>query len=202
MPGPLAVPIYYGLAHIGRAIVQGLASQALPAATAGAVVGGGYVASNMIQANQAAQEEQARTRERASAVTCATCRDNPCATEAAGVPGSKYRGGAHGATRYPTNDGMHSHHTPAKDASFLHENVGPAIQMDPMDHGDTASYGSGRFAKDYRATQSELINSGRFMEAVMMDVADIKSLFGNKYDEAIAQMLRYAECLKRNGIVQ
>ncbi len=40
------------------------------------------------------------------------------------------------------------------------------------------------------------------MGAVAMDVADIHGKFGSKYDGAIAQMMTYTDCLKKNGIVQ
>lgn len=32
------------------------------------------------------------------------------------------------------------------------------------------------------------------MQAVMMDIADVRSQFGNKYDAAIAQYLAWAKC--------
>lgn len=72
----------------------------------------------------------------------------------------------------------------------------PTIQMDKDDHMKTKSWGSGAAAKAYRATQEALIKTGKagFMQAVMMDIADVRSQFGNKYDAAIAQYLAWAKC--------
>lgn len=124
---------------------------------------------------------------------------NPCAALACGIPGSKYRGG----TYFCTKGGMtQSHHTPAQSVSYLPAGAGPAIQMDPADHAQTLSYGNSLASATYRSAQSGLISSGNFMGAIAMDVADVKGHFGSKYDSGIAQMLAYAECLKKNGFVR
>ena len=61
--------------------------------------------------------------------------------------------------------------------------------MDKADHYETASWGRSREAIEYRKTQLELINQGRYREAIDMDIADIRSKFGSKYDNAIKEML-------------
>lgn len=80
-------------------------------------------------------------------------------------------------------DGKDSHHTPAKD-SYKHTELskedGPAIKMDPEDHRRTASYGSSDDAMAYRNKQKELIDKGKFKEAIQMDFDDIKSKFPGK----------------------
>ncbi len=129
----------------------------------------------------------------------------PCAREALGAPG-KYRGGAHFATALPLGDNLDSHHTPANSASYLPTWAGPAIQMLPEDHRATLSYGR-KVTSPYISTQARLINSGQFMKAINMDILDIKRIAmlrgdPTRYDAAIAQMMAYAECLKREGIIK
>ncbi len=57
--------------------------------------------------------------------------------------------------------------------------------MDPEDHKLTDSYGSSAESVAYREQQKLLIEQGKFDDAFLMDVNDIQSLFGNKYDDAI-----------------
>jgi hypothetical protein len=142
--------------------------------------------------------------------TRVTAKNNPCAQYACGNPGSKYRGGMHGCmtgTPETKGDSLQSHHTPARDVSPLPDDVGPAIQMDPADHQQTGSWGSGANAQTYRMTQESFINGGNFMGAVGMDVMDVQGVANKagtpgKYDDALAQMVIYANCLKRYGIVK
>jgi hypothetical protein len=61
--------------------------------------------------------------------------------------------------------------------------------MDPADHMKTASWGSSRSAKAYRAKQADLIEQGKYDEAFLMDVDDIQSKFGDKYDDAILEAM-------------
>jgi RHS repeat-associated protein len=102
-----------------------------------------------------------------------------------------YRGGKHGDTKLPIGDGLDSHHMPSKQSSPLDFDDGPAIQMDPADHRLTASYGGreGSPQQIYRDKQKALIEQGLFDEAFLMDVDDIQSKFGNKYDNAILEAI-------------
>ena len=75
---------------------------------------------------------------------------------------------------------------------------GPAIKMEKDDHRMTASWGPSSDARDYRAKQAELIKEGNFKDAMQMDIDDIRDKFGDKYDDAIAQMLSYA---KEKGLI-
>jgi len=95
------------------------------------------------------------------------------------------------------NKGGEVHHMPAASASDLPYDDGPAIYMDTNDHRQTASCGSSREAKEYQAKQKELIEKGNFKEAMQMDIDDIREKFGNKYDDAISQMLEYVETIKK-----
>lgn len=139
--------------------------------------------------------------------TCKDCDKDPCKPLKKGNPAGKgpYRGGAYGPLKgKPT----HAHHTPAHGSGGpLSRWNGPAIQMDEADHANTASYSNSRMAQAYRARQSSLIASGRFLDAVAMDIADVRrvaALAGNpeKYDHALAEMQAYVACLKATNQVQ
>jgi len=47
-----------------------------------------------------------------------------------------------------------------------------------------------------RKRQQELIQQGQFMDAVQMDIDDLRSKFGSQYDEGIQQMLEYVETIR------
>lgn len=85
----------------------------------------------------------------------------------------------------------HGHHMPAKSASPLSIEDGPAILMDAADHRQTASYGSSKQAVAYREVQRQLTAKRDFEGAFNMDVADIHMKFGTKYDAAISQARDY-----------
>ena len=106
--------------------------------------------------------------------------------------GADYAGGAY-KDLAGTGRGLECHHCPSNAASPLSKGDGPAIQMDPGDHRQTASWGNSREARDYRSRQGEMIEGGDFKGAQQMDVDDIQSKFGNKYDDAIQQMQRYTD---------
>ena len=113
-------------------------------------------------------------------------------------------GGPHRQTSKPANDGLDSHHCPAKScykAAPISSNDGPAIKMDPKDHESTASHGNGDAAKAYREQQKALLQQGKLQEAVDMDINDIRSKFGTKYDEAIEQMQDYVKTLNPNDFM-
>lgn len=91
------------------------------------------------------------------------------------------------------------HHMPSDESSPLERNDGPCIKMDKEDHRKTASCGNSREAREYRQQQKELIESGRFRDAIQMDIDDIKEKFGDKYDDAIAEMMEYVDQLEQEG---
>lgn len=100
-----------------------------------------------------------------------------------------------------TSDGetYEVHHMPADSASHLERDDGPAIKMEKEDHRQTASCGSSREAREYREEQRKLIEQGKFREALQMDIDDIHDKFGDKYDDAIAEMLEYVDQLEQEG---
>lgn len=102
---------------------------------------------------------------------------------------------------YKTSDGDVSevHHMPAKCASYLEKNDGPAIKMDKEDHRQTATCGASTEAREYRAIQKEFIDGGKFRDALQMDIDDIYEKFGDKYDCAIKEMLEYVDKLEAEG---
>ncbi len=91
------------------------------------------------------------------------------------------------------------HHMPADSASHLDRMDGPAIKMEKEDHRQTASCGMSQEAREYRDAQKELIDNGKFKEALQKDIVDIMSNFGTKYDEALGQMLPYVQQLESEG---
>ncbi len=103
----------------------------------------------------------------------------------------KYKGGRHEEMKGPKGDKLDSHHIPADGASHLKKKDGPAIQMEQADHRKTASHGMQPGSKAYIEKQRQLIKEGKFKEAQQMDIDDIRSKFGNKYDDAIEQMQKY-----------
>jgi len=112
------------------------------------------------------------------------------------------KGGSYAEVK-KTSDGETSevHHMPADSVSELPREDGPAIKMDKEDHKQTASYGSSKEAQEYRQEQKELIEQGKFREAIEMDIDDIHEKFGDKYDDAIAEMLEYVDKLEEEGRV-
>lgn len=82
---------------------------------------------------------------------------------------------------------------PANEVNGLEFQDGPTISMDKLDHRQTAGWGNSKEAREYRAQQRELIEAGDFKSAIKMDIDDIHSKFGDKYDGAIQEMLDYAE---------
>lgn len=91
------------------------------------------------------------------------------------------------------------HHVPADSASELDRDDGPCILMDVKDHRQTASWGNSKEAREYRAKQKELIDEGKFREALQMDIDDIREKFGDKYDDAISEMKQYVDKLESEG---
>lgn len=100
------------------------------------------------------------------------------------------KGGAYATVR-TSNEGGEVHHIPAAASSHLSKDEGPSIWMETADHHQTASWGRSRGAMTYRKQQRELIQQGRFLEAQQMDIEDVRSKFGGKYDEGIQQALNY-----------
>lgn|GEM_PF-935608 len=131
----------------------------------------------------------------------------PCDHLKQGSGKGPYRGGAHSKTSKPANDGKDSHHMPADDVSPLKRSDGPAIQMDPDDHAMTSSNGqNGRAGKAYRAMIGDLLRDGKWREAMLKEILDVRRLAseindGRKYNEAILEMLEYFKCLERNGLL-
>ena len=73
--------------------------------------------------------------------------------------------------------------------------AGPSLKMEKKDHAQTASYGRSKSATAYRKRQTELIKQGKFEEAQRMDINDVQSKFGDKYDKGIQQLQDYTRDL-------
>ncbi|CUX53226.1 hemagglutinin repeat-containing protein [Rhizobium oryzihabitans] len=117
---------------------------------------------------------------------------------------TEFKGGTHKDTSQPAGDKLDSHHCPAKKCyagAPLSSADGPAIKMKPEDHALTKSYGSSLKAQEYRQKQKVLLEQGKLMEAIQMDIDDIRSISGNKYDSAIAEMIEYAKTLNPQDFI-
>lgn len=110
------------------------------------------------------------------------------------------KGGSYRDVKKTSDGETHEvHHMPADSASNLETDDGPAIKMEKADHRQTASCGNSKEAREYRAAQKELIEQGKFREALQMDIDDIREKFGDKYDDAIAEMMEYVDKLEAEG---
>lgn len=109
-------------------------------------------------------------------------------------------GGSYGQVfKEGLGDKYEVHHMPADNVNGLERKDGPAIRMDKEDHRETASCGNSREAREYREYQKELIEQGKFREALEMDIDDISDKFGDKYGDAISEMLQYVDKLESEG---
>ncbi|NEB94077.1 hypothetical protein [Streptomyces bauhiniae] len=83
------------------------------------------------------------------------------------------------------------------------EGQGLAIQMDEADHVQTESWGSSRAGQLHRAHQEFLMRQGRLTESLQMDIDNVGSLFGTKYDGAIDEMVGkipdYIDAIRQAG---
>jgi hypothetical protein len=106
------------------------------------------------------------------------------------------KGGSYGQLKKGyKNRGKEIHHIPADSQSPLPKNDGPAIVMAPADHRKTKSYDNLAGAREYMQQQGDLISQDKFREAMEMDIADIRSKFGTKYDSAISEAIDYAKTI-------
>lgn len=108
----------------------------------------------------------------------------------------EYRGGSYDDVK--GKKGRHAHHMPANSISPFSKGKGPCISMDADDHIFTASWGPYTEASDYREQQRELIDNGDFLGAQEMDINDLRTQFGDKYNKAIAEMQDYTKNLLKN----
>jgi RHS repeat-associated protein len=111
-------------------------------------------------------------------------------------------GGWYGMLK-PARSGNEINHMPAKaayDHLSLTPHMGPAIRMERRDHRLVSSTDSrGYSATPWRNTQRQLVDQGKFDEAMKMDIDDIRQRFGNKYDQHIKDMV---DSMKDNAGLQ
>ena len=67
----------------------------------------------------------------------------------------------------------------------------PVIRMLTVDHQKTASYGN--VNPNFKVQEGNLIRQGMYLAAFDLSVADIRSKFGSKYDEAINEARLFAQ---------
>jgi hypothetical protein len=105
-----------------------------------------------------------------------------------------YKGGTYSIVRI-TNKGGQVHHVLgakviASVATPYNYYNAPSIWMKKADHRKTLSYGRSAEANEHRAKQAALVTAGDVRGALQLDVDDIRSKFGKRYDPAIAEMAR------------
>jgi hypothetical protein len=171
----------------------------------GAMAGKAAAAALANAMEKADEDAEANTKAeaKAKAETCGSCKQkDPCEHLRRGNGKGKHRGGAHGETTKPKGDQQDSHHMPPKQCfpKSMWNDL-PAIQMDPADHALTMSNGqNGAAGIKWRAEQCELVNNGKFGEALQREIDDIRRVAGNKYDDAIKEMDEYAKCREKHGL--
>lgn len=152
----------------------------------------------------AAQQEKNAVKKDKDCEDCSSSNNS----QAKPTPKGPYRGGPHSQTKLPVGDKLDSHHLPADAVSPIPREKGPAIKMDPADHKETSSNGSGLDAIEYRAEVKELLDAGRMRDAMAKEIkdvrraADVVSGKPTKYNEAIQEMLEYSkkmEWLNKKG---
>jgi hypothetical protein len=111
-------------------------------------------------------------------------------------------GGSHKQVSANTKkDYSESHHLIAVDSYEgrirLSRNEGPAIYMLEKDHKRTASHGSTPDAIKWRQKQADLIEQGKFQEALEMGIKDVREKFPDgRYEKGIKQAQEYAKQLQ------
>ncbi|WP_229814817.1 SpvB/TcaC N-terminal domain-containing protein [Shewanella hanedai] len=102
-----------------------------------------------------------------------------------------FNGGAFGKLK--TGNGIERHHMPADSINGIKRARGPSIQMLKEDHKNTSSWGNSAESQAYKAEVKSLIKSSQMRKAMAMEVRDVKSQFGRKYNQATKEMLDYAK---------
>jgi hypothetical protein len=133
-------------------------------------------------------------------------KEGPCDHLKKGNGKGDYRGGAHSETSKPRNDKKDSHHMPTDAASPLPKKDGPAMQMDPKDHGKTSSNGQSAGYLDYIAHIAGLISEGKWRDAMATEIKDVRRVAKEsgdqkKYNEAIKESLEYFKCLEKHKLL-
>lgn len=111
---------------------------------------------------------------------------------------SGFRGGAYRDMKYPAGDGKDAHHMPADAINGIPREKGSAIQMDPVDHKQTSSYGRDSDSTQFRKEQKQLIESGNMRGAMAREIWDVRRVAREggdvrKYNKAMQKMLEYAK---------
>jgi hypothetical protein len=101
----------------------------------------------------------------------------------------EFAGGAYGKLKSVAE--WERHHMPADSISPLSRARGPAIQMEQADHALTMSYGNSAAAQAYRQEIQQLIQQGRWREAMAREIRDVRRIAGSKYNQAVQEMLEY-----------
>ena len=71
----------------------------------------------------------------------------------------------------------------------------PALEMDIRDHKKTASWGRKKSGAKFRKKEIDLLKKGDIEGAQQLGIDDIKSQFGNKYNQGLNQLKKYTNDL-------
>ena len=87
------------------------------------------------------------------------------------------------------------HHMPAQGSGVPKDNGG-AVVMEAKDHELTTSWDNSIAAQKFKQRQTELLNQGRYRDAIDMDIQDILKKFPDgRYNNAIQEMIRYYQSI-------
>jgi hypothetical protein len=111
-------------------------------------------------------------------------------------PPAVYNGGSYDDLKGPDGKnipGTQINHIPPTQAMNQIPNwkarFGAAIQMDYIDHRAVHSTGRAGNSVLHRADQIALVRNGQVRDAIALDIQDIRRRFGDKYDDALKEMI-------------
>jgi hypothetical protein len=99
----------------------------------------------------------------------------------------------------PAKDAYKDKTYPETGDKKLNPNDGPAVKVDPKVHEETSSYGSGRDAVEYREEIADLLDQGKWRDAMAKEIKDLRSASkevngdATRYNEGVREMLEYAK---------
>jgi hypothetical protein len=104
------------------------------------------------------------------------------------------KGGSHYQVR-KANVGGEVHHIISDSVSDIPTGKGPSLWMEVTDHSKTGSFRNNPGASDYRAVQKSLVEQGRYRDAAAMDLRNIRSNTGSKYNQGMLEAIDYMKTL-------
>lgn len=100
---------------------------------------------------------------------------------------------------------LESNHIPSKmtyEGSNVDPMDGPAVRMDYEDLKYFSSHGKSKDARHYREVQKKLVQAGRVMDAIKMDIDDIKSKSRSKYLRPLLEVKKLALTMNSKDFIK